>query len=126
MPVSTGFDRPIRALDRFLALVGSKGVDDIGYELKTSVVASIVHERAIDTTAFIQAIDYHRSVVVDGNHLRVDASNNPDVFYDGFVEFPTPNRDGSMRRGRFVYKQGIENGNLERIFDHLAEDAFVI
>lgn len=125
--VTRGLDKPIRDVDNFVSDMTDRGADDIGYELKTSVIRATVREGAIDTTAMIQAFDYHRSPVTDsGVSIRVDTSNNPDVFYDGFVEFETENRDGSMRRGRYVYKQGIETANMEQVFDGVARRSFVV
>lgn len=116
----------IHDLESFVRNVGH-GVDDLGYEMKTSVVREIVRAGAIDTTAMIQSVDYHRSPVTDSGHrFEVDTSNNPDVFYDGFVEFDTRNRDGSVRRGRRFYEKGIEHWDIERIFNQIADRSFVV
>lgn len=113
-------------LEHFIANVGSH-VDDIGYELKTAVVRGIVHYNAIDTTAMIQAIDYHRDAVTDtGYSLHVDASNNPDVFYDGFVELAQVFPGGRARTPKPVYQYGIEHSNFQRVFDEIARESFVV
>lgn len=121
-----GAQRVINALEAFARNFGNH-IDDFGYEMKTSVVREIIRAGNIDTTAMIQAIDYHRDPVTDsGYKFHVDTSNNPDVFYDGFVEFDTANRDGTKRKGSRFYQKGILNWQLEPIVDGIARESFVI
>jgi hypothetical protein len=96
-------------------------LDDFGYELKTSVIREIVRTGSIDTGRMIQAIDYHRQAVVDGVGFTVDASRDPEVFYDGFVERPGETRNWE---GRFFYQRGIEGANFEMVIDDIAQEAF--
>lgn len=120
-----GADKVVRDIESFVTKIGDSS--DLGYELKTSIIREIIRAGAIDTTAMVQAIDYTRSFVVDDGHtFFVGAVNNPDVFYDGFVELPTRNRDGSYREGRYFYQKGIENADFERVFDSIARESFVI
>lgn len=102
-------------------------VDDFGMEFKTSIVREIVRASAIDTTAMIQAVDWHRDPVTSsGYRFHVDTSNNPLVFYDGFVEFDTANRDGTIRKGRKFYEKGLQRADVERLVNERARRNFVI
>lgn len=121
-----GDDKVVADIER-LERNFARRADDFPYELKTSIVRQIVSVRAIDTTAMIQAFDYHRDVVTDsGYRYKIDTSNNPAVFYDGFVEFPTANRDGSMRPGRYFVRDGIKRADIERVVNDIVTDSFVI
>lgn len=96
--------------------------DDFPYEIKTSIIRQIVRGGHIKTTRMIRAMDYHRSAVVDGSHrFTVDTSNNPDVFYDGWLEFVRRNW-----RGAYVYQKGIENADIQGVADRIVSDSFVI
>lgn len=121
-----GEKKVIHDLNEFVRR-SAASLDEIGYELKTSVVRYIYREHAIDTAAMIQSIDYTKSFVTDsGSTIFVGALSNTEVFYDGFVELPTRNRDGTMREGRYFYRQGIENANFKKVFDDVAHRSFVI
>ena len=120
-----GEQRPIRAIQRFLETV-DREVEDIPYEIKTSVVREIVRTGSIDTARMIQAVDYHGGVVTDGHHYEVDASKDDEVTYDGFVDQPIrPNAFG-FTGGRLFNQRGIEGANLGAIFDSWANSSFVI
>ena len=126
--MTRGTTKVVKAINDFVSNI-SRDSDKFGAEFKGSVVREIVRERAIDTTLMIQAIDFDRNQVVDSGHDKVLIGamvGNHDVFYDGFVEFETANRDGTMRRGRYVYKKGIENANVERVVNEIARESFVI
>lgn len=122
MPV-IGAEKPIRDLEEYIRVLERRG-DEIPYEIKTSVVREIVRTRSIDTTAMIQAVDYHQEIVTSGHQtFRIDTSNDESVTYDGFVEV-----DGVTRnwQGRWNFRGGIENANIHRIFDEFAREAFVV
>lgn len=95
---------------------------EIPYELKTSIVRQIVRTRSIDTTRFIQAVDF-RLVEVSNDSFRyyIDAARNSEVYYDGYVEF---NGDKRNWVGRFNYRDGIQNANIESITDSIADQTF--
>lgn len=100
----------------------NRRADDFAYELKSSIIRETVRGRHIVTTRFIRAIDYHRQAVVDSEQrFRIDTSSNPDVFYDGYLEFP---RKGWA--GAYVYQKGIQNVDFERIADKIASESFVV
>lgn len=121
-----GADKVVRDLNDFIRNFEKKS-DDVGVALRKAVVDAIFKEQAIDTAAMVIAIDYSNSYVTDtGIAFFVGTIDNPDVYYDGFVEFPTANRDGTTRRGRFFYKQGIENTDFARLIDQVATESFVI
>lgn len=116
-----GLDKVLRALAAF-ERNANRRADDFAYELKTSIIRETVRGRHIKTARFIRAIDYHRQAVVDGEHrFAVDASSNPDVFYDGFLEFPRKGWPGA-----YVYQKGIQNVDFERIADKIASESFVV
>lgn len=118
-----GAQRVLQAIDRYANTLLQRG-DDIPYELKTSIIREVIRTGSIDTAAMITAIDYHREVVTNTEQrYRIDTSNNPDVTYDGFVEFKGETRNWP---GRYFYQRGIENAELERIFDSFADRSFVI
>lgn len=121
-----GGDKVVADLRKFLRNF-ENAADEFGQELRKSVVDAIFKEEAIDTAAMVIAIDYTRSFVVDGGAtFFLGTVDNPEVFYDGFAELPTRNRDGSMRRGRYFYKQGIENAKFGNIIENIADRSFVI
>lgn len=95
---------------------------EIPEELKSSVITEIVRSRSIDTTRFIQAVNWHEDSSGIGFHFLLDAfTQNNEVTYDGFLEF-----DGETRNwtGRYNYKKGIEGSRFESIFDEIMDDAF--
>lgn len=111
----------LSVLDRFGRNLDRRA-DDFPYEIKTSIIRETVRGRHIDTTRFIRAIDFHRASVVDSSHrFTVDTSNNPDVFYDGWLEFP---RRGW--RGAYVYQKGIQNADIKGVADRIMNESFVV
>jgi hypothetical protein len=112
----------IARLENFVRILDRR-VDEVPYEIKTSIKLAIARGGHIDTTALINSLNYHRDAVVAGEawDYRIDASDNRvrDVFYDGFLEFP---RKGWA--GAFVYQKGIESTQLEPVFDSIADEAF--
>lgn len=121
-----GDERVVRAIERFEQNF-HQHADDFPYEIKTSIVRQIVRVGAIDTTAMIQAENISRELVTDSrHHFRVDTSSNPDVFYDGFVEFPTRNVDGTLRYGRYFVRDGIRHADIGGIIERIATESFVI
>lgn len=121
----TGDKKVIRDLEALVAGIEASP-DAIGREFKDRVKEKIRFVGAIDTAAMINAIDYTRSFVVDNGHsLFVGAVNNPDVFYDGFVERDTRNRDGTVRGGKFFYEQAIQPADVEGVYDAIVRRAFI-
>jgi hypothetical protein len=122
MPV-IGAEKVIAAFQAFERNL-LRHVEDVPYEIKSSIVREIVRTRSIDTARMIQAENYHQTYVSDGDfRYEVDTSSNPDVFYDGFVDQPGVTRNWA---GRFFNQRGIEGANIERIFNEIAADSFVI
>lgn len=118
-----GADRVIHALQAYERNL-SRHLSDIPYEFKTSIIREIVRTRSIDTGAMVQAIDYHQDHVTDTDaRYEINTDNNPDVFYDGFVDQPGVTRNWA---GRFFNQRGIENANLEPIFNAIAAESFVL
>lgn len=94
--------------------------EEIPYELKTSIIRQIVRTGSIDTTRFIQAVDFREGGFdADGYRYLIDSARNSEVYYDGFVEFDTRNYPG-----RYNFRDGIENANIRRITDNFADDSF--
>ncbi len=124
----TGDKEVLRDLDKYLRFVQSEGMEMLGEEFFHAVTDAIQFVDAIDTTRMIQGVDHTASFVVDGGRsMFVGASiGNPTVFYDGFVEFPTRNRDGSVRAGRYFYKRGIEKAEVHDIMNIAANRSFVL
>lgn len=99
--------------------------DRFAYEFKTSIVRQIVRQRHIDTSAMIRSMNYHREAMTDSSvKFRIDTSDNAvrDVFYDGFLEFPT--RRGWP--GAFVYQRGIENADVQREARDVMDRSFMV
>lgn len=118
-----GADKFLRALSGYKNTL-DRNADDIPYEIKTSIIREIIRTGSVDTGAMIKAIDYHREAVTDSAiNWRIDASNDPDVTYDGFVELKGETRNWP---GRYFYKRGIENAQIEQIFDSFADRSFVV
>lgn len=94
---------------------------DIPYEIKTSIISQIVRTGSIDTSRFIQAVDFREEGYGEGYRFLIDASRDSEVTYDGFLEF-----DGVTRRfvGRYNYRDGIQQSRLKPIFDEIASESF--
>lgn len=122
-----GINQVIQAFDRYQRNWQRKA-DEIPYEIKTSIIRQIIRTGSIDTTRFIRAVDFREDAVqFDQIRYLIDAmSSNPDVTYDGFLETGTkrPNAYGVTFAPRLNYGDGIENANLEQVFDNFADSAF--
>lgn len=96
--------------------------DEIPFAIKSSIITQIIRTGSIDTTKFIQAVDFREDGMdADGFRYLIDSSRDSEVTYDGFVE-----TDGVTRRwtGRWNYRDGIENTNFRPVFDSIADDTF--
>jgi len=95
---------------------------EIPFTFKSNIITQIIRTRSIDTTRFIQAVDFREDGLnADGYRFLIDSARDAEVTYDGFVE-----TDGLTRRwiGRWNYRGGIENTNLARDFDSIADQSF--
>lgn len=117
-----GGDKVLSDFERFTRN-WDREADQIPAEIKASVVREIVRTGSIDTTRMIQAVNYHGGVVTDGHHFTIDTSDDNEVTYDGFVDQPGVTRNWP---GRFFNLRGIERANLERIFNMIADESFVV
>lgn len=119
-----GKQEVINAIDGYLEAI-ERHASDIPYEVKTKVIQQIVRTGSIDTGAFIQAVDFHQETAEVGYRYFVDASRDPSVYYDGFVEVDHYNQpQDSILSGRFNYRDGLENSDFRPIFDEIFNEGF--
>lgn len=116
------FQDVIDALNRYETKFNDRA-EEIPYEIANAVRVATIRGGHIDTTAFIQSLDYYRDVMVHNDHrFHIDASAGRvrDVFYDGWLEFPRKGWPGA-----FVYEKGIRSANIQGIFDSIAAESFI-
>lgn len=108
----------IRAFDRFGQVVDLQS-DDVASEITRSY-KSETYDRAYKTGRYAAAIDW-REDSDDGDErvYSVDASRDSLVTYDAFTD-----RGTKFIAPRLQAAHGIENANLERVFDEWADTAF--
>lgn len=123
-----GHQQVDKDIARFIRTIENRGMRNIGQDLVLGIKAAITFVGAIDTRRMIQGVDHTAAFVVDGGRSMFVGSSigDPGVFYDGFVEFDTRNRDGTIRPGRPFNQMAIENTDFQAIFDSIADDSFVI
>jgi len=96
--------------------------DKIPAAFKSSIITQIIRTGSIDTTRFIRSVDFREESLSGlGYRFLIDSSRDSQVYYDGYLEF-----DGVTRHfvGRFNYRDGIENTDLEPISDEIADSSF--
>ncbi len=124
-----GGERVIAALQSLVRGFHDRA-DDFGDLLGKSVQSEINKNPGIKTRAFIEGLNngqWSQMVSGDRSNVLVGSSiGNANVFYDGFLEFDTRNRDDSTRPGRHYYQYGIENVDFQPLTDEIAHDAFMI
>lgn len=121
--MNKGIEIIINALDRFLPELEKRG-DAIPAEIKNNLVEDIASYPSIKTGAYIQSVAWH-PIMAGGLHWEIDARNNPDVIYDGWLEFETYNRGRKTTRVARLHNQhAIEHSDFEHIFDDVSNNTF--
>lgn len=106
-----GFDTIVNAFKR----LDTADFSAIPTEVENRYEEQVFQKDAIDTGDFIQSIGWHPLIQSPEVHsYEVDTSNNPDVFYEGFVDqgtkFITP---------RYMARGAIENLYLGDVLDEI-------
>lgn len=99
-----------------------RGRDKVPAAIKSSIITQIIRTGSIDTTRFIRALDFREeNLSGDGYRFLIDGARDSKETYDGFLEF-----DGETRRftGRFNFRDGISNADLESVSDEIADESF--
>jgi hypothetical protein len=93
-------------------------------EIRRNVTENVHRWPGIRTRAFINSINEHP--LFGEHHYQIDNSDNPDVFYSGFLEFQTANRgDNGVRPGRYYFERGILQTDFENEFDVMINDSLI-
>ena len=112
----------IRDFDRFERNLRFRA-DEIPYEIKTAVITEIVRTQSIDTTRFIQAVDFRETnSPSDFHRFVIDTSRNKEVTYDAIVELGR--KKFAPYPGRYNYEHGIENADVFGVFDEIFDSSF--
>ena len=118
-----GLENVINALDSYLQEVKQHS-EAIPAEVKNNLVEDIATYPSIYRGWYIQAVAWH-PIMAGGLHWEIDARNNPDVIYDGWLEFETWNRGRKTKRVARLHNQhAIENSDYQHIFDDIADSNF--
>jgi hypothetical protein len=96
--------------------------EEIPIEILKKIRQFIIVTNTIDTGKLYVAFEIYDEPSANGAKFLIDTRADPERFgIEGFTEFPRP---AYGLEGRYYIKQGIEETNLEPIFDSFAANAF--
>jgi hypothetical protein len=97
--------------------------DLIPIHIRNNILYQIFITDSIDEGKFLRAVDFREESLSDaGFRYLIDAYRDDRVTYDDVLE--RGRKDGANYPGRFNYKRGIEQTDVERIADSFANEAF--